>query len=197
MKIKDFVIGLLLVVGVFMVGRWTAPVPEPIKEEVVVQDTTVIDSLKQELQYWRELEPDTVTQQIEVPVPVEAEGLNIYNVPYSDSTLSANIGLTVEGILDEVKFEYYLKRELVTETTRTIYETRYVDRTRTITIPERPEERLSFNHSIEAGYRMYSDFDSGPYVQYRPEFSVIGIDLVGTAHLSQDSYFAIGIKKEF
>lgn len=210
MKIKEIVIAILLVVGLFLAGRWTAPQPEPVIERETVVDTTMVDSLQNQVTYWRDIaetRQDTLGQEdIELPDPEiqETDGTRVYNVPYSDQNLSANIGLTVEGILGQVDFEYILKRELVVEERLTLRETRTI--TKTTTYQARPpgKRKFGFNHSLEGGYKFSTELTDGvpalqqsPYIQYRPEFRVFGIDLVGTAHLSNNSFLTIGLKKEF
>jgi len=120
-----------------LVMEWikTPEIIETVKTEVV-QDTTVVDSLKEEVQCWKEIaeqDRDTVVVNLPTPIPTDSAGFNKYDIPYSDSTLSARIGLTVDGTLKETVFEYTIKRELVTQINNTITRTRYVETERTIT----------------------------------------------------------------
>lgn len=182
-------IGLALLAGAFLWGRSSVP-PRTVKEFVV--DSTRVETLEKELEYWQSVEPDTVFKTLEVPVPVEKDGTNVYNVPYSDENISSNIGLTVDGVVEDVTFEYFMKREFVRERTKYVHTDRYVERTITVESPT-----PNFKHSFEVGMKMDRNLEQSIYGQYRPEFSVLGIDLVGTAHLSEDWYVAVGIKKEF
>jgi hypothetical protein len=196
MNLKHLASAIILIVVVFFAGRYTAPSPDPeiVREVETVTDTTQVDSLQSEVKYWQEIaesDRDTVINTIEVPMPSDEEGFNIYDVPYSDSTLSANIGLTVDGILEEVEFEYYLKRTFVTDKTTNIKELRVISRKQTKYIP-RPTDR--FNHHLVAGYMLHHDFEQTPYVEYQPSFRLFGFDVVGTVHLSRYPHFKIGTK---
>ena len=123
---------------------------ETISETVkVVQDTTVVDSLKQRIEYLEEIEePDTIV--VEVPVPEidtviirEGVDLNVYYPSYSDDNLVANWRLLIDGELREQNFEYTLRRRLVREDTYTIRESRYVETERIITQRVLPRNYLS------------------------------------------------------
>ncbi len=194
-RLKHILIGAICLGVAYGLGRMSAE-PTIIKEEVKIEDTTRVDSLVQERDYWREIaetERDTVFQRIPVPEPIEADGLKVYDVPYTDQNLTANIGLTVDGFLEDVTFEYYLRREFVRERETRVSELRVIERTRTIT--QTYDRR--FNNDLEVGIKWDEDFNQSLYLQYRPQFRILGINLVGTAHISNNSYGAIGISKRF
>lgn len=115
-------------------------------ETVTTIDSTVVDSLNKRIEYLENINnPDTVEVRVEVPVPVETDGgFNRYEPSYSDSLITAKWGLTVDGtIVEEIEFEYFLKKRVVREDVTTITETRYVTTTRTITQRIRPKGHLS------------------------------------------------------
>lgn len=198
MNWKIILAGVVALIGVFWLGRITAPEPQVIEREVIVQDTTEINRLEQEVQQWRDIaqnERDTV--EVYIPVPdyeEQPDGTKVYNLAHSDRNLTANIGLTVEGVLEQSKFSYVLKRELVTERTITVTQNRTLTRTE-LRVVERSEP--TFSHSLEAGYKIDLDMMQTPYVQYRPEINIFGFDLVGTAHFSKNPYASVGIKLNF
>jgi hypothetical protein len=199
-NIKGIVIGLFMLIGVFYMGRCTAPTPTPTVIHESVVDSTEIETLESEVREWRQIAEDRrerLEAALEIPDPVsQPDGTKVYNVPYSDKNLSAEIGLTVEGVLEDASLEYYLKREMVTERTITTYETRILRTTRT-EIRQAPAP--VFNNSIQAGIKINHNFVQKPYVQYNPEIRILGINIVGTAHFSSptDWYGAAGIKWEF
>lgn len=199
--IKSAVIIVIFAV-VFGLGRWTAPQPEVLEEVVTVTDTTTVDSLRTEVTRWRELaeaerEPVRDTVAVPAPTPIDVDGLerNFYDASYSDSTLSASVGITVDGFVEGVEFEYVLKRERVTTVTDKVVKFRTVETytTRSVVLP-----KDRFRHSVEAGYKFNNQFERVSYLEYSPEFRIFGSTyLTGTVHLSKQWNLRTGIKIQF
>lgn len=184
LDVKGFAIGIIMLAVAFGIGRWTAPEPiTSVPTPIVTQDTTIT-----EFTFWRDIaKPDTVRDTLEVPVPTPVGEHNYYDVNYSDSLLASNIGLTVDGTLQEVTYEYYMKRQYTAERSTEIR----VNRTWSTVEEQRPPR---FQHSIQAGLKYTNDFNQGFYAEYRPELRFLGVNLVGTAHISNNSYLTVGVK---
>ena len=121
-----------------------------IEEKVVTTERhyeTIIDSLGEELTYWKEVDPIIVRDTIPIPVPtpVEREGetLNEYSSAYSDSVISARWIQQIAGELKSQEFEYFIKRQQITERTRHITRNIVTERETTITKTLQPKGYLS------------------------------------------------------
>ena len=197
-SIKEVAVAIAVLVAVFLVGRYTAPMPEPKTVTETVVDTTTVDSLQTEIEYLRSLQtPDTVETIVEVPTPVVNEdSTRTYEVPYNDEMISTTSTVTVEGYMEEFVFEYFLKQELVRE--KTIYRTRTINTTTTTTNTYTVPDRQFFELQLSGGYKM--DFeDYYPYVEIQPsvnlfEIKDVTVGIVGTAHISNNPYIGAGIK---
>jgi len=121
-----------------------------IEEKVITTEKhyeTIIDSLGKELTYWRDVEPDTVRDTVAVPIPtpIEREGelLNEYTSAYSDSVISARWTQQIAGELRSQEFEYFLKRQQITERTRYITRNIVTERETIITQTIQPRGYIS------------------------------------------------------
>lgn len=187
----------------FFIGRATTE-PQVIKETVTVTDSTTVDSLRNEVTYWKDIaeaRQDTIESELEIPEPVEVSpDVRDYDVPYSDENLAANIGLTVEGYLQDADLSYYLKREQVTETTTTVYKTRTINTVTERLVRQNPPV---FSSSFEAGYMAYLNTDSfqgidqTPYVEWQPSMNLLGFEITGTLNLSRMPHGKVGVKFNF
>lgn len=124
---------VLLLAIVYIIYQRTNPITVVEQRETIVIDSTTIDSLKSRISYLEDLPPVVVTDTIEIPVPVEVDGVYTYKFPYRDSVLTAALTLSVLGEVEFTKavFDYRLKQQrLVVENTERIVLTKY--RTRTI-----------------------------------------------------------------
>lgn len=196
MKLREIIIAGLLLLGVFYMGRCSAPTPQPIHTTETVMDTTIVDSLYQEITYWQELaNPDTVFVELEIPQPVEREGVRHYTIPYSDDHLVATIGLGVLGFLQSANLDYSLRRQMVHERTLTINKERTIERVITREYEHRPPR---FSQSLEVGMKINDNFNQNLYLHYSPELRILGdVSVAGHAHLSEQSYVGIGLKYRF
>lgn len=203
--IKEIAIAAVILAGVFFVGRYTAPIPEP---EVRIEtriDTTTVDSLLAEVEFWREIaeeDQDTIRVEIPVPVPtdVEPDGTRTYQLNHEDANLKAQVGLTIEGLLKDSNFTYTIKREKVVVRTNL----------RTVTITENTTQTITTNYeappkfitgAIEVGYKFDNEFNNSVYVEPQaiitPLKRLPDLSFVGKAHISNQPYLGAGIKFTF
>src|SRR5690625_4013136 len=92
--------------------------PIGIEETHTATDTTrVTEHYVEEI---RQIERDTVTVYIEVPVPVTIDSLNHYTSHYSDEMITAKWSSIVNVRLESQEFEYYMRSRLVREDKLTI-----------------------------------------------------------------------------
>lgn len=182
---KDIIFYFIIAILAIGLGYHFIKGPEIIETETtkVVQDTTVVDSLKTVIEYWQDIaenERDTIEVKVEVPVPSPLDDdINRYRIPYSDNTLSALVGLDVEGkIVSEMDFSYSLKREFVREIDNRIYTTRYVETERTITRTIQPSAYMSLGLGV---FATADDIFAVPTLTYtsagRSQYS-IGYDVI-------------------
>lgn len=196
-SIKNVAIAVAILVVVFLSGRYTAPTPEPRVVTETVVDTTVVDSLKSEIEYLRSIEPDTVETIVEVPVPtVNEDSTRTYEVPYNDEIISSTSTVTVDGYMEEFVFQYFLKNEVVRE--KTIIRTRIINRNTTTTKTTYVPDRQFFELQLTGGYKM--DLENYyPYVEIQPQVNLfeirdVTVGIVGTAHISNNPFIGAGIK---
>lgn len=136
-------------------------------ETTTKKHTEVVDSLGKEISYWKSIPADTIRDTVDVPVPtpvyVDGDTLNEYTSAYSDSLISARWTQQIAGELKNQEFEYFLKRQQVTELTKYRTKTVTTETLKVITNTIQPKGYVSIGGF--AGYAS-DELMYGPSLSY-------------------------------
>lgn len=151
------IIGIVvLIVSFTIIQRCTTPEYIETTTEKVVVDSAKVDSLTSVIKYLESIPPDTVKLKVPIPIPVEADGTLTYQIPYTDSLISALWTVEALGEITEFDFEYYQKRRLVRETNTTITEQVFLTKLKTITRTKQNRAYLSIGADLGISKIRYS-----------------------------------------
>lgn len=146
-KVSVALISLILI-ATFITNQCTPDYKKKDTKTVITTDSTLVDSLMNRISYLENLPPITVTDTLEIPVPViQKDSSYTYSFPYRDSLLTANwiANTSTKVNFRQVTFDYILKRQRrVVKEKEIITLTKFRTKTITETYIENPKSYLTF-----------------------------------------------------
>lgn len=128
--------GYVIAIGVIaylLINPKTEYIPVDYKEDYSMRDTTEVDTVvKTDTVTVR----DTVLVELDIPDPIEEDGVKVYTTDYSDKFIIGEIESGVKGTLEYQYFEYIRKiKQIEKNTISTIQVNRYLKQERVFEDP--------------------------------------------------------------